>query len=585
MYLEFPADPLMHLRRITEWQVHEVVHWHTAGYKSLYFFAYSLIGWLPPGRLLFWTNLYHVAICLLLSWQYYRLARDAGLPKRWAQGFVLLHALLFGNFCFSFFRYYSLASTAFAQLGAIALIRLTMTWVKQKCEERRVKGESPATPHTAHIRRVPSRFFSPFTLHFSLFFSALCAALLVVNNHVQGLGIAALGCASVFAWKIVRWPHRAWKGWLILVSLLTISSLAVYYGWPRSPKFAAVALEPHWLTSWQGLNFFPPDGTAYPRSIAIIGVLGVLNLLAGLYLCLRRKLAGWLTLGPTLLLAIPCAGVPAADIFARIDKGLIIFPRMLFSIPAGLALVALLRELVLRRQARARPSRFTLHHSLFSLPSPFTLHPSLFLRFRLSAFVCLLALLFLLTILPASHPWQNHFWHALARPPADLSFTQESAELAQLVPVPLHPSPFTLLSSSALPASFRPPRIGGTAPVSRLLQLEYPLNIPLWTAPKDNFRFLHYGHYSVYVRAPSDDYTDVIWTSTNHLPLPALITIPATRLYTPYSQAAQSSGHWNPADALFAPTGMPELEALTQTKGFTPKRLPSGMILWEGREE
>jgi hypothetical protein len=30
---------------------------------------------------------------------------------------------------------------------------------------------------------------------------------------------------------------------------------------------------------------------------------------------------------------------------------------------------------------------------------------------------------------------------------------------------------------------------------------------------------------------------------------------------------------------------MPELEALAQEKGLTPKRLPSGMILWEGREE
>jgi len=27
------------------------------------------------------------------------------------------------------------------------------------------------------------------------------------------------------------------------------------------------------------------------------------------------------------------------------------------------------------------------------------------------------------------------------------------------------------------------------------------------------------------------------------------------------------------------------LEALAQEKGLTPKRLPSGMILWEGREE
>jgi hypothetical protein len=332
-----------------------------------------------------------------------------------------------------------------------------MAWVKQKCEERRVKGESPATPHTAHIRRVPSRFFSLFTLHFSLFFSALCAALLVVNNHVQGLGIAALGCASVFAWKIVRWPHRAWKGWLILATLLTISSLAVYYGWPRSPKFAAVALEPHWLTSWQGLNFFPPNGTAYPRSIAIIGVLGVLNLLAGIYLCLRRQMIGWLTVGPIILLALPLTAVPLADNFARGHKEIITFTRMFFSIPAGLALAALLRDLTLRRRWAACGQRSAVSDERLAISNQLPAN-SLELKAinyqlsakssALSAFACLLSALVLLTVLPASHPWQNHFWHALARPPADLSFTQESAELAQLVPVPLHPSPFTLLSSS-----------------------------------------------------------------------------------------------------------------------------------------
>jgi len=92
-------------------------------------------------------------------------------------------------------------------------------------------------------------------------------------------------------------------------------------------------------------------------------------------------------------------------------------------------------------------------------------------------------------------------------------------------------------------------------------------------------------HYSVSVRAPADDYMSDLWPTSARLRPPSIISIPGTRLYTPYSQAAQSSGHWNPADALFAPTGMPELEALAQEKGLTPKRLPSGMILWEGREE
>jgi len=310
---------------------------------------------------------------------------------------------------------------------------------------------------------------------------------------------------------------------------------------------------------------------------------------------------GWLTVGPILLLALPLTAVPLADNFARNGKDIITVTRMLFSIPAGLALDALLRELILRRRWAACGQRSAVSDERLAISNQLPTN-SLELKAisyqlsakssALSAFACLLSALVLLTVLPASHPWQNHFWHALARPPADLSFTQESAELAQLVPVPLHPSPFTLLSSSplhpspfSLQSSFRPPRIGSTTPVSRLLQIEQPLNILLWTAPKDDIQFLHYGHYSVYVRAPSDDYTQLIWPATNRLPLPGLIIIPTTRLYTPYSQAAQSSVHWNPADALFASTGMPELEALAQAKGLTPKRLPSGMILWKDREE
>lgn len=575
VYLEFPADPLMHLRRITEWQVHEVVHWHTAGYKSLYFFAYSLVGWLPPAHLLFWVNLYHVAICLLLSWQYYCLARDAGLPKRWAQGFVLLHALLFGNFCFSFFRYYSLASTAFAQLGTVALIRIAIDWTKQKNEERKVKGENSAQPAPR-----TRRFLSVFTLHFSLFSSVLCAALLVVNNHVQGLGIAALGCASVLAWKLGRWPRRAWVGWLTLASLLAAGSLAVYYGWPRSPKFAAVALESHWLTPWQGLNFFPPDGTGYPRSMAVLGMIGVLNLAAGLYLCLRRQLAGWLTLGPLLLLALPLTAVPLADNFARENKEIITFTRMLFSIPAGLALVALAREITTRAKKLNRPS--PLQHSLFTLQSsPAPRHHSLFsLLSSSSSFVLLLGLLFLLTILPASHPWQNHFWHALARPPADLNFAREASELAQLVPAPVHPSPFTLHSSSL------PPRIGSTTPITRLLNAQNPFNRHAlnYTASTDRKAAQVEHHYTVSNRSPTNDY-GLVYAAFETKPYPQTITIFSTSFYTPYSQAAQNSTHWNPIDALLATTGMPELEALSAAKGLKPHQQANGMILWKSDDE
>src|ERR1022692_4405189 len=53
VYLEWPSDSWEHFRRITEWATHDLVGGHSAGYKSLYFFAYSFVGGISSGRQLF----------------------------------------------------------------------------------------------------------------------------------------------------------------------------------------------------------------------------------------------------------------------------------------------------------------------------------------------------------------------------------------------------------------------------------------------------------------------------------------------------------------------------------------------------
>src|ERR1035438_262025 len=45
-------------------RVHDLVGGHSAGYKSLYFFAYSFVGGISSGRQLFWLNLYYTGVCL-----------------------------------------------------------------------------------------------------------------------------------------------------------------------------------------------------------------------------------------------------------------------------------------------------------------------------------------------------------------------------------------------------------------------------------------------------------------------------------------------------------------------------------------
>ena len=113
VYLEFPSDPWEHFRRINAWSAATTVGDHSTWFKFSYFFAYSLVGRVSANQQFYWLNVYYTAVCLLLCWQYFRLALAAGLTKEASFIFVLLQSLLFGNSTFSFYRYYGIASTIF----------------------------------------------------------------------------------------------------------------------------------------------------------------------------------------------------------------------------------------------------------------------------------------------------------------------------------------------------------------------------------------------------------------------------------------------------------------------------------------
>ncbi|MBK9989891.1 MAG: hypothetical protein IPP19_03895 [Verrucomicrobia bacterium] len=126
VYLEWPSDPWEHLRRINEWRILDTVGAHSSWIKSSYFIPYSLLSWCIGLRQLFWLDFYYTGICLLLCWQYYRFSRACGLGERASMVFVIIQALLFGNNIFSFYRYYGISSSIYAQLGAVALTRIVL---------------------------------------------------------------------------------------------------------------------------------------------------------------------------------------------------------------------------------------------------------------------------------------------------------------------------------------------------------------------------------------------------------------------------------------------------------------------------
>ncbi|HTQ30686.1 MAG TPA: hypothetical protein VMI53_05700 [Opitutaceae bacterium] len=383
-YLEFPSDPWEHFRRLNEWSAVTVVGDHSAWFKSGYFFAYSLVGRMPENQRFFWLNLYYTGVCLLLAWQCFRLALAAGLGKSAAFVFVLLQALLFGNSSFSFYRYYGIAPTIFSQLGAIALIRIGLDWLRTK-------------PAAAGIPAGTDR--SPPALRRSLA-SALCLLPFIVFNHLQGLGLAALGLAALATWRLIAWK-RSTIWWLAAVVL--IMSLAVMHLWPHHRSLDRMCRAQGWFSAWDGFNLFSTQSPARFRALQILGCFGVVNLAAGLWLLCRNHVVGWLTVLPVLVLCLPCAAIPLAGwLTRRTLDDIVIFHRLLLAIPAGLATVCLGRDLLHRC---LRPAAF----SFWSF---------------LSAMLALLVL----TTVPASGPFYNRTWQALMKTPEDLTLLAPGAD-------------------------------------------------------------------------------------------------------------------------------------------------------------
>jgi len=319
VYLEWPSDPWEHFRRITEWSIHPVVGAHSAGYKSFYFFAYSLYELAP--NLDHFTRLssYSTGISLLLAWQYYRLARAVGLDQRWAFLFVLGNTLTFGNVCFSFYKYYGLSSTMYAQLGAVALTRIALEAAKDS------QFSLPDFFRRSQLSTLSSQLVS-----------ATCLLALIAFNHVQGLGIAGLSAGSIIIWRLLKWKRST--GWWLLGGAIILSAATVFW-WPRHPTIDAVYRPGGWLNAWYGFNFFTWPSPAADRAMQILGLFGLLNLGAGLFLLWRNHVVAWLTLLPILALSSPAVAIPFANkLAASSASDVITFHRVLFAIPCGLAL-------------------------------------------------------------------------------------------------------------------------------------------------------------------------------------------------------------------------------------------------------
>jgi hypothetical protein len=521
VYLEWPSDPWEHLRRITEWATRDIVASHSAGYKSLYFLAYSFVAAFPAESQRFWLDIYYTGMCLLLAWQYYLLARAVGLSHRWAFMSVLINVLTFGNVCFSFYRYYGLASTMLAQLGAVALTRLAILTTRgPKGNVPEVSISQPAI--TAGPRERPLG-----KMREALMFLPLCSAILalIVFNHVQGLGIAGLSIVSIAVWRLIEWRRSMV---FFLTAGVAVLGAATILWWPRHPLITSDYRPNGWLNSWYGFNLFMWPSLAADRAMQILGLFGIINVAAGLALLSRNHVIGWLTVGPLIALGLPFVAIPFCGALANHGEPISDFHRLLFAIPSGLSLTYLAATAA--ELWNTRPKRM----AASAQPSP---------SMPLLRFLAAVLVVAVLILIPSNRPSFNRVWNILAIQPDDLNMT-------------------SIMKLSA------EQRYKAYNHIERIL---CPLGAGFVLSVNGAQNIYDAGRSIDPAPAPSAraEVTFRSITAVMNDGIPSLLLVPdAKALYTPQSMAAFLSKHWLPNEVALEYAGGPQYGARALASGY-----------------
>ena len=373
VYLEWPSDPNAHLGRILGWfqaaQVTENGQW----LKSAYFLAFSfasLGSQTAPEPLL---NLYYTAVCLLLTWQHFRLALEMKLGARAAIFFAALQLIVYGNSEFSYHRYYGLSSTIVSQIASVAILRIVL---HQLNKTRWTTAISRALP------------------------ALLTLLVIVVFNHIQGLLITAVGLASLALWLLSRHHRTA----LITLGLGAFLGSLVFLarGNITPSKSLTILQEAGWLNVAGGFNLFEASSPARHRFLELIGTFGLGSSLLALFMFRGNHPGAWLMIAPLAFLIVPVTAYPLAlylmgdgPSFMSSFHGIgldqmSVYSRLLFAMPLALPVAWLYSE---------------------SLQHP---------RLHRHAPLVPLVTIWMLVALPPSGYNHARFWQALSRTPSDL---------------------------------------------------------------------------------------------------------------------------------------------------------------------
>lgn len=377
VYLEWPSDPWEHIFRINEWPHIANISDKLMSKNYAYFLAYSFLRGSSGVATLTHAYAYQTALSLLLCWQYYLLARATGLSRQSSTIFVILQAVLLGNNVFSFYRYYGLASTVLAHIGAIAALRITISSLN-RCD--------PLPQGNQWANGI----------------KYLLLLALILANHIQGLAIAAMGIAAVLIHSCsIRCKGRTLLG----LAVVFVALNAGVFMWFRSEPSLEGLVRSGWLAEWLGFNILVPASPANLRTVEILGLFGLINLGAAFLLIRSHRLIACLTILPVAALALPAVGIAFA--FAtKQGENIALFHRLLLGVPCGLAVIAAGAPLF-RASGGAPSSRASYPARI--VPWLHAIRPHI-LVIGLAALV----------LTPSSYPSFGRLWNALQIVPTDL---------------------------------------------------------------------------------------------------------------------------------------------------------------------
>jgi hypothetical protein len=352
--------------------------------------------------------------------------------------------------------------------------------------------------------------------------SACCLLVFTASNHTQGLGIAALGLSAVVIWRLIAWKRPAF--WWFAAAMIALSAIAIWK-FPRDPNLDQLYRPQGWLSPWYGFNLLSLKSPAGDRMLQILGTIGIINLVAGLLLLCRNHAVGWLTVMPVLALSVPFIAIPLAGVLGNRGApiNIVVFHRMFFAIPPGLALVSLFRQLFPTNQETSCAKWLPL------------------------ATVCA-ALVVFLTV-PAGGPHYNHTWNAFLKTPDDLCMKA------------------AWLSHAQLPAESKDTLFVATTGIGWSKIAQHPgstLFFPERTGC-----------------VPAANLSTIRVVLAPHAPAGAIVMVPRPNLlYTPYSFAALCSLHWLPQETALAFSGANELRLVSSASGLRPLSPESGSFTY-----